>query len=235
MPPPGNWCHSVSPIGWRFISWIKRAKSARRASGLRLRPHHNGALRRSIHSRSQSCEFTGVAHHSCRCWHASRRVSTRRRTSAYATSYGCAVPHSGQNFATAPYWLAAVEAELRFRASYWAMLRSAQGRRSRCGRRRRRILAGPQRVRHDVGHGQPAPRPTPKSGDAPLVVCSSDGQRIRHLILRVLVHIAQHVHADARIEHLLQFVRQRRFSTTKLSSVRPRSVNMGASPRQFRA
>ena len=55
----------------------------------------------------------------------------------------------------------------------------------------------------------PAPRPAPTPAAPPPSFARRNGNRLRHLVLRVAAHVADHVHADALIENLLQFVGKR--------------------------
>ena len=64
-------------------------------------------------------------------------------------------------------------------------------------------LPRPQRICHDVRHRKSRAETDAQSRNTSALIRGGDRQGIRNLILRVLVHIAEHVHADARIQHFL--------------------------------
>ena len=103
-------------------------------------------------------------------------------------------------------WLAAVEAELRFRpgcsSRLWrprpAQLRIPQ--QAGAAFFRASIIAWPIAT--------PAPSPAPTPAAPPPSFAAAMGMALRHLVLRITSHVADHIHADPLIEDLLQLVRE---------------------------
>ena len=74
----------------------------------------------------------------------------------------------------------------------------------------RRFLA-PASSRSSSSSPSPCPRPArADSRPAAAFISRRDRHRLRHLELRVLAHVADHVHADPLIQNLLQLVGQRK-------------------------
>src|SRR6266446_4656634 len=72
------------------------------------------------------------------------------------------------------------------------------------GRRRSRFLHG---VHHGLSHSHACAETRAHSDSASALITRRDGNGLRYLILRELAHVTEHVHADALVEHFLQFLR----------------------------
>jgi hypothetical protein len=61
------------------------------------------------------------------------------------------------------------------------------------------------RVHHGLAHGDARTKPGADANRSSAFVPSSNGNRLRHLILREFAHVSEDVHADALVQHLLKF------------------------------
>jgi len=137
------------------------------------------------------------------------------------------VPHSGQNFAAAES-VCRIPCRTCSRRRPVRLPRQAGGDRSDRSASRRR---GCGRLIHGCIICCAMVRPLPGPRRCPLLRHRLRWPRrwegLRHLELCIALHVAHHGHADALVEDLLQLVGSERFSTTKVSSERPRSLKTG--------
>ena len=70
-------------------------------------------------------------------------------------------------------------------------------------------ILGLHRVHHLLRHRHARSESRALPAATAAFVGRRDRHRLRHLELRVLAHVADHVHADALVEALLQFLGQR--------------------------
>src|SRR5579871_813738 len=66
-----------------------------------------------------------------------------------------------------------------------------------------------QSVHHCLPHGHARSESSTDSCSAAAFVRRRNRNGLRHLILRVAAHVADHIHADSLIKYLLEFIRQR--------------------------
>src|SRR5579863_5853914 len=70
-------------------------------------------------------------------------------------------------------------------------------------------------VHHRLAHGDASAEPCANANGTATFVARCDWNRLRHLVLRELAHFAEHVHADALVEHFLQLFRKREIFDNK--------------------
>src|SRR6266446_8295440 len=75
------------------------------------------------------------------------------------------------------------------------------------GRPRSRFLHG---VHHGLAHGYACTETRAHTDGTSAFIPGRNGDGLCHLILRELAHVAEHVHADALVEHFLQLVWKRK-------------------------
>src|SRR5580658_129315 len=84
------------------------------------------------------------------------------------------------------------------------------------GARQRRATASIARsglfngVHHGLAHGDARAETRADADGSAAFIRGGNGNRLRHLVLRELAHVSEHVHADALIENLLQLLGQRK-------------------------
>src|SRR5579872_858577 len=109
-------------------------------------------------------------------------------------------------FGGARDWLAAIQAEFCFRGwrgrCCWTTCRCGWA----CSWRRR--LAGLHGVHHALRHRETCAQSDSNSRCATAFIGGRDGHRLRYLVLRVLAHVADHIHANALIQNFLELVWQ---------------------------
>src|SRR5689334_8272831 len=114
--------------------------------------------------------------------------------------------------------LPAFRAELaRARDGLAALAAEFRGRgRGTCGCWRRAASAGRRsggllyRVHHRLAHGDPRAQPGTDADCSATFVGGGNRNSLRHLVLSELSHVAEHVHANALVEHFLKLVWKRK-------------------------
>src|SRR5579863_1087730 len=94
--------------------------------------------------------------------------------------------------------LAALAAEFCCRAGCRARSGGCRATARRIGRRR--LLDS---IHHRLAHGDASAEPSANANGTATFIARCDWNRLRHLVLRELAHVAEHVHADALVEHFL--------------------------------
>src|SRR6266481_9426235 len=94
----------------------------------------------------------------------------------------------------------AIQAELGFRTHGGARDgRTAFGRTGRAS-----LLEG---IHHGLAHGDSSAEPCADSRRSAALVCGSHWNRLRQLVRGIPAHVPDHIHANALVENLLQFIR----------------------------
>src|SRR5277367_817265 len=118
------------------------------------------------------------------------------------------LPAFRTEFAAARDGLAALAAEFRAGRS-----RAAGSRRASCrGSRATASIARSglfHRVHHGLAHRDARAQARAYADRSAAFIPSGDRNGLRHLILRELAHVSEHIHADSLIEHFLKLFRKR--------------------------
>src|SRR5271170_4327927 len=127
-----------------------------------------------------------------------------------ASPLGLGLPAFRTEFAGARDRLAALAAEFcggrsRRARSRWSRATAPWGTRSG-------LLHG---VHHRLTHGDARAKSGANANCSPTFIPGGNRNRLRHLILRELAHVSEHVHADALVEDFLQFVGERKIFDDK--------------------